>query len=364
MSMLESDTSSVQLAVGLSQPVAMSNHDGRLEVFAAGSDGAVWHKWQKAPNGGWSGWANLGKPNNQEAGRVLAAANQDGRLELFVPTTNAIYHMWQQSKGGWSGWASLGADPGNGLVSATIGRNHDGRLEIFAAGGTVAWHRWQVVPNGGWSGWTNLGRPSTAFMGGSMTTELNADGHLELFATAKDSTVVHNYRTKTGWSGWSHLGAVLLSSGLTAARNIDGRLELFSERPSGTTTHATLWHIWQTAPNSGWSGWVMLDDEQNLDTFIGSGGIDAAANRDGRLEVFALEVDAAVGQGRLVHWWQLPQGGWSGRQAFGTRNLKGGLSVARNADGRLEAFVVRHDNVILHTWQTSPNSGWSGLVPL
>jgi len=34
--------------------------DGRLELFVRGADGAVWHKWQTAPNNGWSGWASMG----------------------------------------------------------------------------------------------------------------------------------------------------------------------------------------------------------------------------------------------------------------------------------------------------------------
>jgi hypothetical protein len=29
-------------------------------VFARGSSGALYHKWQTAPNNGWSGWASMG----------------------------------------------------------------------------------------------------------------------------------------------------------------------------------------------------------------------------------------------------------------------------------------------------------------
>jgi hypothetical protein len=36
------------------------NEDGRLEVFARGTDNALWHIWQTAPNNGWSSWASLG----------------------------------------------------------------------------------------------------------------------------------------------------------------------------------------------------------------------------------------------------------------------------------------------------------------
>jgi hypothetical protein len=34
--------------------------DGRLEVFVHGTDNALWHIWQTAPNNGWSSWNTLG----------------------------------------------------------------------------------------------------------------------------------------------------------------------------------------------------------------------------------------------------------------------------------------------------------------
>ena len=60
-----------------------------------------------------------------------------------------------------------------------------------------------------------------------------------------------------------------------------------------------MWHIWQTAPNNGWSGWHSL--------------------------------------------------GGDVRQP----------SVATNADGRLEVFAVGGDDALWHTWQTAPNNGWA-----
>jgi len=41
-------------------PHVASNADGRLEGFVRGTDRALWHIWQTAPNGGWSGWSSLG----------------------------------------------------------------------------------------------------------------------------------------------------------------------------------------------------------------------------------------------------------------------------------------------------------------
>jgi acylphosphatase len=85
------------------------NSDGRLEVFARGTDGALWHVWQEAPHAGpWSGWASLGGVITSDP---VAIDNSDGRLEVFARgTDSAVWHIWQQAPhaGPWSGWASLG----------------------------------------------------------------------------------------------------------------------------------------------------------------------------------------------------------------------------------------------------------------
>src|SRR5579871_542876 len=135
-------------------PAVARNSDGRLEVFARGTDNSLRHVWQNSPEGGWSDWASLGGSLTSE---LAAAANSDGRLELFARSTdNALWHIWQDSAGGgWSKWASLG---GGITGAAAVGRNSDGRLEAFARGTDGAlWHIWQDSAGGGWSKWSSLG---------------------------------------------------------------------------------------------------------------------------------------------------------------------------------------------------------------
>src|SRR5436309_2547693 len=91
-------TTRVSLGGQLStRPDVAQNTDGRLEVFALGTDYAVYQNWQVAPNGSWSGWRSLGggfKP----ARNPVVARNADGRLELFVrgaDTDNQLWHKWQ-----------------------------------------------------------------------------------------------------------------------------------------------------------------------------------------------------------------------------------------------------------------------------
>jgi peptidoglycan hydrolase-like protein with peptidoglycan-binding domain len=176
--------------IGLGQ-----NADGRLELFARGTDNAVWHQWQTAPNNGWSGWASMGGVITSDP---IAARNADGRLELFARgTDNAVWHQWQTApNNGWSGWASLG-----GVITSNIAvdRNADGRLELFVRGtDNAVWHQWQMAPNNGWSGWASMGGIITS----DPTVGQNGDGRLEVFVRGTNFAVWHRWQISPN-DGWS-----------------------------------------------------------------------------------------------------------------------------------------------------------------
>ncbi len=312
------------------------NADGRLEVFARGSDNALWHRWQTAPNNGWSGWGSMGGVITSDP---VVMNNADGRLEVFARgTDNAVWHQWQTAPtNGWSGWASMG-----GKITSNIaaGRNADGRLEIFVRGTDSAlWHIWQTAPSNGWSGWGSMGGVITS----DPTVTKNADGRLEVFARGTDNAVWHIWQKapNNGWSGWGSMGGKITSN-IAAGRNADGRLEIFVRG-----TDNALWHMWQTVPNNGWSGWGSMGGVITSDPTVTN-------NADGRLEVFARGTDNAV-----WHQWQTaPSNGWSGWGSMGGI-ISGNISSGRNADGRLEVFVRGSDSALWHRWQTAPNNGWS-----
>ena len=307
-----------------------NNADGRLEIFVRGTDNALWHRWQTAPNNGWSGWSSLGGVITSDP---LVTRNADGRLEVFVRgTDNAVWHRWQtHPNNGWSGWSSLG-----GVITSNIagGNNADGRLEIFVRGTDNAlWHRWQTAPNNGWSGWSSLGGVITS----DPLVTRNADGRLEVFVRGTDNAVWHRWQThpNNGWSGWSSLGGVITSN-IAGGNNADGRLEIFVRG-----TDNALWHRWQTAPNNGWSGWSSLSRRIRWSRATPTAGL------------------CVRGDNAVWHRWQThPNNGWSGWSSLGgviTSNIAGG----NNADGRLEIFVRGTDHAVWHIWQTSPNNGWA-----
>ena len=96
-----------------SEPSAAVNQDGRMEVFAVGFSGVIWHIWQTTPNGGWSSWQSMGaqviKDGTYGYIHPVVVRNADGRLELFIwGLDKAIWHAAQTCAGcGWGSWSTL-----------------------------------------------------------------------------------------------------------------------------------------------------------------------------------------------------------------------------------------------------------------
>lgn len=244
------------LALGTSgTPAVGRNADGRLEVFGVWSDGELHHVWQTAPNSGWSAASTLGGAFTFPRARPVIGNSPDGRQEVFVVAPDgSVSHIYQVApNGGWSGWLSHGGGVQGDLG---LGTNADGRLELFALGtDSQIWHIWQNAPGGGWSGWAAM--PGGTFVSGPAVGR-NADGRLEVFAVATGGLIRHAWQTAPngGWSGWANAGgpaAGFTNDSPAVATNADGRLEVY-----GVGSDRDLYHVWQTAPNGGWSSWVTL----------------------------------------------------------------------------------------------------------
>jgi hypothetical protein len=127
------------------------NADGRLELFAAGSDGNIWHSWQTStvqPTAPFSAWTQMPALGTMRSPAV--AINQNGRLEVFAVLTsyNMVVSRTQVvANGGWGPW-EYRMDSSAGPLD--VGTNVPSlRLELFSR---EPWtnevqHRWQVAPN-------------------------------------------------------------------------------------------------------------------------------------------------------------------------------------------------------------------------
>jgi hypothetical protein len=209
----------------------------KIFVFVLQTDKAISYKTQTGANT-FTDWQSLG---GNMASNPAAARNNDGRIEVFaVGIDGALYHRYQTIDGGpWnSNWESLGEKiTGN----TTVVKNVDGRLQVFAvrASDHSLISRTQLSPGNSqhWGKWLSI-------RGQTLTTDVsvasNYDGRLEAFALTKGNNLVHSAQVSTGsdrWTEWESLGRNNVVSRPTAVTNNDGRIEVFGIGPDGALKH-------------------------------------------------------------------------------------------------------------------------------
>lgn len=212
----------------------------------------------------------------------------------------------------------------------------------------------QMASGTSWGSYFYAGGPGAAILWaplggqwpGDPAVAQNADGRLEVFLRGNDTNLYHLWQTapNNGWSApWVPMGGQWHRDPVVA-RNQDGRLEIFIV---GDDTN--LYHLWQTAPNNGWSApWVPMGGQWHHQPVV-------AANQDGRLEIFIVGDDT-----NLYHLWQTaPNNGWSAPWVPMGGQWHHDPVVARNQDGRLEIFIVGDDTNLYHLWQLTPGGAWS-----
>ncbi len=255
-----------------SGPDVCSWGEGRLDVFARGTDNALWHKWY---DGGWSDWESLGGQITSDPSAVCWGP---GRIDVFARgMDNALWHLWYE--GGWSGWESLGGGLGSGPDACSWA---PGRLDVFVLGtDTALWHKWY---EGGWSDWEGLG--------GALTSDPGAvswgPGRIDVFARGTDNALWHK-AYEGGWNDWEPLGG-FLGSGPDAASWRPGRLDIFVLGGDRA--------LWQKSwdDSVGWSEWQSIGGVLTSDP----GAVSWSKNR---IDVFARGTDDA-----LWHTWY--DGSW------------------------------------------------------
>jgi hypothetical protein len=144
----------ISLSGGLrdsTDPAVIATDDGRLQVFVVGTNNQLYFKTQTSPGSStWSSsWTSLGGALRDSNGPAVIE-NSDGRLQVFaIGTNNQLYYKIQSSPGSstWSSsWTSL-----NGGVKAdtspAVGTNLDLRMQAFVVGtNNLLYYKWQIAP--------------------------------------------------------------------------------------------------------------------------------------------------------------------------------------------------------------------------
>ena len=213
-------------------PVLMTDAANLLNFFCVDSSGVTWTIRQRASGGSWGTWRSLGTPaTGTSVTLIKVGSNQDGRLQVFaIGSDNTVHSCYQQQPStNWSSWVRLSSQ--NPTVSdLAVGQNQDGRLEIYAISSSSLFHIWQTSPNNGWSAWTAFGLPEQG--PGEVSVVTDSDGCLNFAVTLKDANAVYWAKQIAAGGGWTSPSKIMKvddPSNPFLMMNEDGHLELLCE---------------------------------------------------------------------------------------------------------------------------------------
>jgi hypothetical protein len=164
------------------------------EMLARGTDDAIYLR-SRHVGGPWTDWGSLA--GGARSGPA-AVSWGPGRLDVFVAGLDAqLWHRWWDDVFGWSDWEALGGMLTSAPAVTTFG---PGRLDVFARGTDLQmWHKWFV--GGIWSAWEPLGGYLLSGLGAVSWSP----GRIDVLAIGGDTAVYHKWY-EGGWSDWEWLG--------------------------------------------------------------------------------------------------------------------------------------------------------------
>jgi hypothetical protein len=335
---------------GLSSPSAVSWAANRLDSFAVGFDGNLYHRWWDGAH--WGPGVGV-SPEHLGGGNLInspsAVSWAANRLDVFAIGSNGnLYHK----AGDGSNWLP---DPnledlgGGNLINSPSGVSWAAnRLDIFAIGsdGNLYHKYWDGSNWGPGGGLENLG-------GGNLINSPSvvswAANRLDIFAIGSDGNLYHKYWDGSNWGpggGLEALGGGNLVSSPSADSWAPGRLDIFAFGSDGL-----LYHKWW---DGSWGPFGVVFGPLEIlggGNFVKSPSVVSWAPN--RLDVFALGWD-----GNLYHL------GWDGSNWGGPENLGGNGNLTSSpsatawAAHRLDIFVLGASGHWLHkSWD---GSNWGG----
>jgi hypothetical protein len=259
-----------------------------LEVYVRGAGGPLYEKAWNAKDG-WSNWYDLGSAISGSPEAIYDPLS--GNLEVYAVTTGGAVVERAFSKGSWTGWSNLG-----GSVTASPSVLFDPvtqHLEVYVrgAGGPLYEKAWK----GSWTNWYDLG---SAISGSPDAIYDSLSGNLEVYAVTTGGAVVERAFSKSSWSGWANLGGSVTASPSALYDPVRNHTEIYVRGTDGPVYDKA----WNSA--TGWSNWYDVGDSI-------TGNPDAIYDPlTGNLEVYAVATNGAVverafSKGSWTGWFNL-----------------------------------------------------------
>lgn len=178
--------------------------DGRPELFATGKDGRIWNRWWEPAHNDWSEWSSSTiKSSEPIASRPIPVRWDTGRLEVFARGEDGrLYHTWF-SDGAWQDMARLSDAKIKGEPSVIFNRGGSNGLygpQIFARSEENRVLELHMENNN----WTDFQRLLEDIeIASSPFAWVRKDGVATLFVIDKAGQLRQSRGGVTGWRAWS-----------------------------------------------------------------------------------------------------------------------------------------------------------------
>jgi hypothetical protein len=281
-------------------------------------------------------------------GEGLHALAPPGYYMLF-----ALNHSGVPSVAKWIRLASMVAKPG---ATATALQPFEGHVDLFAttADGTVMSTFFE--PDGGWRSWFAI-HPDIKMAAGTTVTALQPFAeHVDLFATTDDGTVMSTFfEPDGGWRPWFPIhAATRMAAGatVTVLHPFAGHVDLFATTDDGTVMSTFF------EPDGGWRPWFPI----HAGTRMKPGAtVTALQPFPGHVDLFATD-----GHGIVRSTFFEPAGGW--RPWFPIHEeskMSPGATVAvlQPFAGHVDLFATSDDGTVMSTF-FEPDGGWRPWFPI
>jgi GH25 family lysozyme M1 (1,4-beta-N-acetylmuramidase) len=341
-------------------PCVATNSDGRIELFAVGNTGYLYHKYQTNNDSGFSSWValstnNLWSVNCQPAVHL----NSVGQMELFIPGTDGqINHTWEQTAGNSTSWTSFGVISGvkvGQTCKLATGLDQNGGSYVYAVSTNgPLYESYQSAPGSAWSAWTSLGGnwdPDS-----DLAALTAADGTQELLMIGYTGELYENHQSAPngGFSGWTATTTNQWATTARIAATLDqvNKVNVFVVGPG---PNSPLYHTWQTGTNSSssWNNWVNRGGSWEQDARPA-----AIRNQNGDPAVFLIGTTGNMYVNQGPSWTS-----WGNIGGTFAPNAQTVTSVNQNA--YLDVFAVSTsaamDYAIQHTLNTTNFNAFQSL---
>ncbi|MBV9811641.1 MAG: hypothetical protein JO326_02755, partial [Acetobacteraceae bacterium] len=147
----------VRMQIGAPVSALWRSNDTHLDLFATGNDGAVWSIAYQWPSG-WGAWFLPHNEVKMQPGAAVTALwrSNNTHLDLFATGTDgAVWSTWWEAGPGWQPWfqpnSQVKMQPGATVTA--LWRSNDTHLDLFATGNDGAvWSTWWEAAKG-WQPW-------------------------------------------------------------------------------------------------------------------------------------------------------------------------------------------------------------------